>query len=82
MPIKTTAEVRAELKRKGISISQWATANGISVLLVYQLLSGRRKGDRGESHRAAVLLGLKDGEIVKGDAVRTTLSGAHGRNAA
>ena len=79
MAVKSPDEVRAEFKRKGISISQWATANGISVLLVYQLLSGRRKGGRGESHRAAVLLGMKDGEIVEHDDVRTTMTGRKSR---
>lgn len=74
MATKTPDEVRAEFKRKGISISQWATANGISVLIVYQLLSGRRKGDRGESHRAAILLGLKEGEIVGREDVQTTMN--------
>ena len=30
---------------------------------VYDLLNGRTNGARGESHRAAVLLGLKEGVI-------------------
>jgi gp16 family phage-associated protein len=33
--------------------------------LVSDLLNGRRKGRRGEAHRAAVLLGIKDGVIAQ-----------------
>jgi len=29
----------------------------------YQVLSGRKKGRRGESHRVAVLLGMKEGVV-------------------
>ncbi len=80
MTLKSPEEVRAELRRRGISISQWSLANNVSVLLVYQLLSGRRKGTRGESHRAAVLLGIKDGEVIDPKNVRAALGpvGAQG----
>lgn len=47
----------------GISLSEWARAHGFSAPLVYQVLSGKRKGVRGESHRIAVALQLKDGSI-------------------
>lgn len=58
------AEIRAEFQRKGISISAWALANGFSPNLVFEILSGRKKGSRGQSHKIAVALGLKEGEIV------------------
>jgi gp16 family phage-associated protein len=63
---KTPGQVRAEFDRKGVSIAQWARAHGVSRSLVYELLSGnpRRKCVRGASHRVAVLLGLKSGELV------------------
>ena len=32
---------------------------------VYDVLGGRNKGLFGESHRAAVLLGIKDGEAAE-----------------
>ena len=34
------------------------------LLLARELLGGRNKGLFGESHRAAVLLGIKDGEAA------------------
>ena len=66
-PLRTPDDVRTELKRKGISISQWAAANGFSVNMVFEVLAGRKKGVRGQAHRIAVKLGLKEGEVVKDD---------------
>lgn len=63
MTQKATA-IRAEFQRKGVSISAWALANGFSPNLVFEVLAGRKKGDRGQSHKIAVALGLKEGEIV------------------
>jgi len=62
--IRTPAQVRDEFTRKGVSISSWAVAHGFSTALVFDLLAGRKKGLRGDAHRAAVALGLKRGEIV------------------
>ena len=56
-------QARAELDRKGMSIADFSRANGLNKNLVSDLLNGRRKGRRGEAHRAAVLLGIKDGVI-------------------
>lgn len=61
--IRTPEEARAELQRKGITVSEWALANGFSVPIVFEVLSGRRKCIRGQSHRIAVALGIKEGEI-------------------
>lgn len=61
---RTPEQVKAEFKRKGISIAQWATANGFSTNLVFEVLAGRKKAVRGQSHKIAVALGLKEGEIV------------------
>lgn len=33
----------------------------------YQVLAGRKKGRRGEAHKVAVLLGMKDGIILDDD---------------
>lgn len=76
MAMKTPSQVKAELERSGISVAQWATANSLNVMIVYGLLAGRRKGGRGESHRAAVLLGLKEGEIVQSADVKNALMAA------
>jgi len=56
-------KIRREFQKRGLSISDWARQNGFSTSLVYQVLSGQRKALRGESHKIAVLLGLKEGII-------------------
>lgn len=66
-PLKTPEEVLADFERKGISLRSWAIANGVSPQAVHGLLKGGRLGRIGESHKAAVLLGLKHGEIVEGN---------------
>lgn len=63
MNLRTADDVRAELKRKGVSISSWAIANGFSTNLVFEVLSGRKKCLRGQAHNIAVKLGLKEGDI-------------------
>lgn len=55
--------VTADLIAQGISVREWAKQHGIHESTVYQVLSGQKKGRRGEAHRAAVLLGLKEGVI-------------------
>jgi len=65
MSLRTPDEVRAEFKRKGVSISQWAAANGFTVNMVFEVLAGRKKGVRGQAHRIAVKLGLKEGDVVE-----------------
>lgn len=61
---RSADDVRAEFQKKGLSISGWATAHGFSTNLVFEVLAGRKKCIRGQSHRIAVMLGLKDGEIA------------------
>lgn len=53
---------RDRLKRLGLSAKEWAQENGLTPSTVYAVLNGQKKCLRGESHRAAVLLGIKDGE--------------------
>ncbi|MBI4740724.1 MAG: DNA-binding protein [Betaproteobacteria bacterium] len=62
--LKTRGEVTADFANKGISIRSWAIANGIAPSVARSVLSGRLTGRIGESHKAAVLLGIKHGEIV------------------
>lgn len=62
--LRTPEQARAELRRKGVSITQWAMSNGYSPNLVFEVLSGRRNPTLGQTHRIAVALGLKAGEIV------------------
>jgi gp16 family phage-associated protein len=61
---RTPDEVRAEFRRNGISIAGWAAANGFNSNLVLEVLAGRKKAIRGQSHQIAVKLGLKEGEIT------------------
>ena len=61
--IRTSDEVREEFKRKGVSIASWATANNFNTNMVFEVLAGRKKGIRGQAHKIAIKLGLKDGEI-------------------
>ncbi|MCO7536502.1 DNA-binding protein [Pseudomonas asiatica] len=58
-------EARARIARQGISAKEWAEQHGLSPSTVYAVLNGQKKCLRGESHRAAVLLGIKNGEIEK-----------------
>lgn len=55
----TRTEAKQWFRDHGVCINEWAEANGLSRYAVFDLLRGKRKGFRGETHRAAVLLGLK-----------------------
>lgn len=61
-PMKSPEEVKQEFAERGLSISGWAKERGYSQALVYQVLNGSRKALRGESHKIAVELGLKEGK--------------------
>lgn len=43
----------------GVSVADWAAANGFSPNHVYAVLNGRTRGRRGTAHRIAVALGIK-----------------------
>lgn len=78
MPIIYTREqARKELERRGISIAEFCRAHDLNSNLVSDLLAGRKKGLRGESHRAAVLLGIKDGVIDDASDFPPKLSAEH-----
>lgn len=57
-------KVRDGFRSHGVSVSGWAKANNLSAPLVHRILAGHIKCVRGESHRAAVLLGLKKGQAA------------------
>jgi gp16 family phage-associated protein len=61
--VRTVDEVRRDLERRGKTIRQVAREIGVSDRIVYEVLRGRFKGRRGQAHRAAVMLGLKDGVL-------------------
>ena len=55
----TGNHIREFFRAKGISMADWALANGYAPHEVYALISGQTKGTRGKSHEIAVRLGLK-----------------------
>ena len=57
--------VRTLFADTGISVAEWARVQGFSTGLVYQVLEGRRKCLRGQSHKIAVALGLKKGVMLE-----------------
>lgn len=59
----TPDEARLELRRCGTTVRAWAKKHEVSSKVVFELLGGRIKGNYGQAHRAAVLLGLKDGVV-------------------
>ncbi|CAK7016588.1 hypothetical protein CUZ56_02673 [Saezia sanguinis] len=61
---RTVREVLAEFNRRGITITEWASHHQFSRVLVYAVLRGDRKCLRGQSHRIAVALGIKDSELL------------------
>ncbi len=63
--IRTAQEVRDDFLRKGMSIGSWADKNGFDRTTVNQVLTGRNAATRGIGHKIAVMLGIKDGEIVE-----------------
>lgn len=64
MPL-SLAQARERLDQRGISLAEFSRINDLNPNLVSDLLAGRKKGLRGESHRAAVLLGIKQGFLPK-----------------
>lgn len=59
----TAEEIRGQMDREGTSIADFCRKHRLNKNLVSDLLNGRKKGRRGEAHRAAVLLGLKVGVV-------------------
>jgi len=51
--------IRTNFHKHGVSVKEWANRNNFSVGLVYQILNGKRKCFRGQSHEIAAKLGLK-----------------------
>lgn len=54
---------RVKLELQGLSLKDFARKNGLNPQTVYNVLGGYKKCLRGEAHRAAVLLGIKEGTI-------------------
>jgi len=54
---------RERLQMLGLTAKEWAEQNDLTPSTVYAVLNGQKKCLRGVSHRAAVLLGIKAGEV-------------------
>lgn len=63
--MKTQEQAKAEFLRRGETVAHWARKHGFSIDHVRAVLRGKAKGNWGESHKIAVTLGIKDGEIVE-----------------
>lgn len=61
--LRPLEEIEREFDRRGVSKADWAREHGIRPGVVYEIFSRRSSCKRGEAHRAAVLLGLKEGVI-------------------
>lgn len=52
-------KVKEFFRRSGVTVAEWAEANGYTRHKVYLVLNGQNKGLWGESHKIAVALGIK-----------------------
>ncbi|MBW7656234.1 hypothetical protein K1I42_02840 [Hydrogenophilus thermoluteolus] len=55
---------QAALERLGVGKTTLARMLGVHPSVVFELLRGRLIGVRGDAHKVAVALGLKDGDIL------------------
>ena len=56
-------QAREALEKRGQTAKNFAELHKLNPSTVYAVLSGQSHCRRGEAHRAAVLLGIKDGVI-------------------
>jgi gp16 family phage-associated protein len=63
--LKTIDQVRLEFNYRGETVSGWARKNGFNHESVKKVLQGKSKCIYGEAHKIAVMLGIKDGEIIE-----------------
>lgn len=61
---KSREQVKADLVRTGTTIRGWAEKHGFTVSTVRHVMSGKSLNQYGDSHKVAVLLGMKDGIIL------------------
>ena len=70
------AAVRRALDEAGISVAEWARANGFERATVVDVLLGRRAGHHGEAHRVCLALGLKQGCVAAAKGFKPRISAA------
>lgn len=57
-------KAKENLSKQGLSVLKFAKKNNVSPTLVQAILKGKVQYRIGKSHKIAVLLGIKEGEIV------------------
>jgi gp16 family phage-associated protein len=57
-------EVKERFLQEGRTVASWARSNGVDPRLTAAILKEERTCRSGQSHKIAVLLGLKNGVIV------------------
>ena len=59
--LKSPEQAKLWLKAQGISVAEFARDHDLDQAITYQVLAGRKKGNRGKAHKAALALGIKAG---------------------
>jgi gp16 family phage-associated protein len=67
-PVLTPQQALERLRRTGRTVNSVARELGVKPWIVRGVLNGKFKGNWGEAHRVAVVLGTKDGVTVPADA--------------
>lgn len=57
--------VKEILSKQGLTIKEWSIRHGVSATLVNAVINGKASGRINKGHKIAVLLGIKEGEILK-----------------
>lgn len=58
-PDKNAIEaIRRQFYEHGVTVANWARERGFDAHLVYSVLNGRSRAQRGESHRIAIAIAL------------------------
>lgn len=65
VPVRTAKEARQWLSEQGLSITEFARQHALDRMDVADVLRGKRVGNHGKAHDAAVLLGMKHGRVRK-----------------
>ncbi len=68
LPTLSPQQALERLRRTGKSVASVARELGVKPWIVRDVLSGKLKGNWGDAHRVAVVLGTKDGVVVPADA--------------
>lgn len=65
-PLITPAEAKRQFEAHGLSIAVWAKEHGFAPRSVYAVLNGHAPAKRGQAHRIAVALGIKQAPAGEG----------------